>query len=251
VLLLQLITHVISGSICDYRSSDWLTTHSAAELWTGCLPFQPQQILRVSCNSSSPRALNQRARPEELNNNLSFIVNLSEIKPVRTSSWPWCCTARGEEAGWRGSIGGQMEILMDDRWGGRVYVCVHVRVCVCVCVRGGIESPRVRLGREHSSGCLIDRSHLESFSRSPTGQRRDTPHPRPVVPKLRPAGRIRPPSTFGPAPWTIPEMHYDYFFHSGHADPRLAAVKWNVWRSRKGLLIFGYVAFWKTIHVYI
>lgn len=39
--------------------------------------------------------------------------------------------------------------------------------------RGGIEfTPG--LGREQGSGCLIDRSHLESIARSLAGQRRDT-----------------------------------------------------------------------------
>jgi len=33
--------------------------------------------------------------------------------------------------------------------------------------------------------------------------------------------RIRPASTFGPAPWTIPETHYVVFFQSGLANPRL------------------------------
>ncbi len=175
MLLLQLITHVISGSICDYRSSDWLTTHSAAELWTGCLPFQPRQILCVSCNSSFSQGAKSKStlQPEELNNNLSFIVNLSEIKPARTSSWPWCCTAWGEEAGWRGSIEAPDGGI--DGWQVK-WVCMRACVCVwvCACVRKGWDWITLGLGREHGSGCLIDRSHLESIGRSLAGQRRDT-----------------------------------------------------------------------------
>lgn len=65
---------------------------------------------------------------EELNNNLGFIVNLSEIKPAWMLSWPRCCTAWGEEAGWRGSILALMEVLMDDRRSRCVRECVRVRV---------------------------------------------------------------------------------------------------------------------------
>jgi len=60
----------------------------------------------------------------------------------------------------------------------------------------------------------------------------------PVVPKLRPAGRIRPASTFGPAPWTIPETHSDFFFILAKQ-----ILDFFLWRTQRGL--FGYYLFHK------
>lgn len=51
-----------------------------------------------------------------------------------------------------------------------MYFCTGV--CVSVCK--GWDGITLGLGREHGSGCLIDRSHLESIGRSLAGQRRDT-----------------------------------------------------------------------------
>jgi len=41
-------------------------------------------------------------------------------------------------------------------------------------------------------------------------------------------------------------LNYYYFINSD-----IYSLTFFLWRSRKGFLIFGFVAFWKTIHVYI
>lgn len=78
--------------------------------------------------------------------------------------------------GWRG----WMEGINRDPDGGIdgwqvkwVCMCACVCVWVCIYVWKGWNWITLGLGREHGSGCLIDRSHLESIGRSLTGQRRD------------------------------------------------------------------------------